>query len=146
MAEEKWEGQKIEGKKGVKSAAATSQGSSVSKATARNPVLWQQCCPCQRGPQVERCPVLLGDTVLAVVTEHALLRLSQVRERVEPNAASGTSASACVAAVPFFCHVGSFLQYVDGIRCIKHSVSVCKERAFLPGVCTSRLFALVMWS
>lgn len=45
------------------------------RAMARNPVLWQQCCPCQRGPQVKWCPVLLRDIILAVATEHALLCL-----------------------------------------------------------------------
>lgn len=65
-------------------------------------------------------------------------------EGAEPCAASGTSAAVCAAAALFFCWVGSFFAAVDGTRCVKHSVNVCKELLSLPGTCTSRLFAFVM--
>lgn len=132
-------GQKIEGKKGVKPAAATSQGGSVSRATARNPVLWQQRCPCQPGPRVKRRPVLPGDT------EHpCCVRNKSGREQSRTLHLKHLHPS--VLQLYLFLPCRFFFTLRGWNMLYKHSVSVCKKHAFLTGVCTSRLFALAMWS
>lgn len=138
-------GQKIEGKKGVKSAAATSQGSSV-------PEPWHETQSCDSSAALASVGHRSSGALCSCVTSFLLWLQSMpcyVCKGSGQSRAVRCIGNICISlccSCTFFCHVGPFLQYVDGIRCIKHGVNVCKEHAFLPGICISRLSGLAMSS
>lgn len=120
-------GQKIEREKGEKPAAATRQGSSVSRAMALKSGLWQQCCPRwlslllslqQGGDGRVLCsfPPRLWNICICLCCSHT-----------------------------FYCHVDWLSQSVHGM-CMLHTVEAYAKHAIAPGICTSRIFALAMCS